>query len=90
MFEKVSQVAERVASLASRRAFLGKLGRGALAMVGLLGGLLALPSRADAGPYHCYCSYDSYSGRITGCRYPARGFGCSAYEIACKCSRYCK
>jgi hypothetical protein len=56
MFEKVSQAAERLASHASRRVFLGQLGTGALALVGVLGGVLASPGRALAGT-HVYCCY---------------------------------
>ena len=53
MFEKVSQVAEQVATSASRRNFLGKLGRGALALVGVVGGFLISPEDARAGGKHC-------------------------------------
>jgi hypothetical protein len=48
MFEKVSRVAERVATSASRRQFLGRVGRGAMALAAALGGLLALPEDAEA------------------------------------------
>ena len=50
MFEKVSQFAEQVATRASRRAFLGKVGQGTLALAGLLGGFLAFPTEAKADP----------------------------------------
>jgi hypothetical protein len=58
MFEKVSQAAERLATRASRRDFLGRLGKGALALAGVLGGVLALPGGAQAlgkwkGTYCC-------------------------------------
>ena len=43
MFDKVSQMAEQVATKASRREFLGHVGRGAMVMAAALGGLLALP-----------------------------------------------
>jgi hypothetical protein len=48
MFEKVSQAAEQLATRASRRDFLGQLGKGALAVAGVLGGVLALSGRARA------------------------------------------
>jgi hypothetical protein len=57
MFEKVSQVAQQVATQISRRSFLGKVGQFALALAGLLGGLLAVSDDAQAigrGPVCCY------------------------------------
>lgn len=48
MFEKVSQVAEQVATSVSRRGFLGKFGRGAMTLAASVGGLLALPGDAEA------------------------------------------
>jgi hypothetical protein len=59
MFEKVSQAAERLATHASRRVFLGQLGKGALALAGVLGGVLAFPGRAQAGAKVYCCSYSS-------------------------------
>jgi hypothetical protein len=49
MFEKVSHAAGRLATRASRRAFMGQMGKGALALAGVLGGVLALSSDARAG-----------------------------------------
>jgi hypothetical protein len=49
MFEKFAQVAEQVATSASRRQFLGRAGQSALAIAGVLGGLLAAPGTASAG-----------------------------------------
>ncbi len=49
MFEKVSHAAEQIAVSASRREFLGKVGRGALATTAALGGVLALPAISAAG-----------------------------------------
>jgi hypothetical protein len=50
MFEKVGRLAEAAATKVSlsRRGFLGRLGRGALALTGVLGGLLAIPTDARA------------------------------------------
>jgi hypothetical protein len=48
MFEKVSQAAERLATRVSRRDFLGRLGKSALALAGALGGVLAFSGRALA------------------------------------------
>jgi hypothetical protein len=57
VFDKVGQAAERLASRASRRAFLGQFGKGALALAGMLGGVLAFPGRAQAGPNLYCCVY---------------------------------
>jgi hypothetical protein len=51
MFEKLTRHAEQVATdlTVSRRGFLGRAGRGALAAAGALGALLAAPRKAEAG-----------------------------------------
>lgn len=64
MFEKVSSAAEQVATSLSRRAFLGKLGRGALA--GVMGGFLALPCEAQAGGPYCCCAGRCLRGKSCG------------------------
>jgi hypothetical protein len=57
MFDKFSEAAEKLATNVSRRAFLGRLGEGALALAAVVGGVLALPSRAQATrPGKC-CTY---------------------------------
>jgi hypothetical protein len=69
MFEKIGRAAERAAGSvsASRRNFLGWLGRGALAAAGLVGGLLLLPRDAQAAAavnLQCnlpYCGCEPYS-----------------------------
>jgi hypothetical protein len=53
MFEKFSQIAEKSATSASRREFLGRLGRGALIAAGAVGGFLAFGSEAQAGRRRC-------------------------------------
>jgi hypothetical protein len=60
MFEKVSQVAERVATSASRRQFLGRVGRGAMAVAAAVGGLLALSSDANAAGHRRACDASSH------------------------------
>ena len=50
MFEKFSEVAEKVAVSVSRRQFLGRFGGGALALAAAVGGFLALSGDAKAGP----------------------------------------
>jgi hypothetical protein len=48
MLEKFGDAAERMASVASRRAFLGRLGRGAMSVSFTVGGVLASASWARA------------------------------------------
>jgi hypothetical protein len=69
MFEKMSEAAERLATGASRREFLGQLGKGALALTGVLAGVLAFSSRAQAASKSYCCVYSSggVSGGVT-CR----------------------
>ena len=54
MIEKVSKAAEKLAINVSRRAFLGRLGKGALGAAGVLAGVLAFPAIARAGGGSCY------------------------------------
>ncbi len=67
MFERVGNLAERVATKVSRRAFLGRLGQGALGLAAVIGGVLALPGQAWADPnkYCCIGSCKAY----TACKY---------------------
>lgn len=62
MLDKVSQLAERAATSASRRQFLGQLGRGAMLVAAAAGGLLALPAVSHGGrrPPRA-CGTDSWS-----------------------------
>jgi hypothetical protein len=57
MLEKIGRLAEHVASGASRRAFLGRLGRGALSLAAITAGLLALPREAQAATRARCCYY---------------------------------
>ena len=49
MFEKVSQIAEQMATKASRRQFLGRLGGAAMSVAAAAGGVLALAGAAKPG-----------------------------------------
>ena len=64
MFEKVGRLAEAAASRVSvsRRGFLGRLGQGALAAAGVLGGFLLSTSQAGA----------QTSGGVVCCLYQCR------------------
>jgi hypothetical protein len=59
MFDKLSEIAERSATRASRRQFLGRIGRGALITAGALGGFLAFGSEAQAGRCRRRCTSDA-------------------------------
>jgi hypothetical protein len=74
MFEKLGRAAEQAAASVSRRAFLGKVGKAALAAAGAVAGLLATPRIAQAlgrpcGPY----SDGSCRGKPEGSYCPLRG-----------------
>jgi hypothetical protein len=53
MFGKLSLTAEQIATRASRREFLGRVGRGATALSAVVGGLLALSDDACAAASGC-------------------------------------
>jgi hypothetical protein len=84
MFDKFGQVAERLATHVSRRAFLGRLAKGALVTAGALGSVLTFGgkaqalgfpcSRCPAGTYCCYCN--SIQGFFCSTK-RARGCGCT-------------
>ena len=59
MFDKIGRMAEAAANSisVSRRGFLGRLGQGALAAAGVLGGLLLFPRDALAGGSTVCCVY---------------------------------
>jgi len=62
MLEKVSHIAQQVATNVSRRQFLGRLGQSAATTAALLGGLLALPAVTHAGKRVRVCSLGSGGG----------------------------
>jgi hypothetical protein len=49
MFDRVSEAAEKLATNVSRRAFMGRLGKGALTIAGAVGAFLAIPGLVQAG-----------------------------------------
>src|SRR5438876_70451 len=61
MFSKAGRFAEQVATGASRRQFLGRFGRGALALATAVGGLVALPAVSSGyGNPHYICPAGSW------------------------------
>jgi hypothetical protein len=74
MLDKASQMAERVATGVSRRAFLGRLGQSALVVAGVLGGFLAFPGEAQAGGSCClYACSGGVIGPHTRCAKKVQG-----------------
>lgn len=75
MFDKVSHLAEQAATNVSRREFLGRFGRSALAVAAAAGGILALPTVGHAGRRaQRMCSADSFGG----CQGQLEGGSCTA------------
>jgi hypothetical protein len=84
MLEKLTQIAGRAATSASRRQFLGSVGRGAMASAAALGGLLLFPGDAQAARRKCgktvcpigwnYCCHflDHGAGKVVHYCSPAR------------------
>jgi hypothetical protein len=56
MFDKIGQAAEKIAVAVSRRAFLGRLGQGAIGMAMVIAGVLASPTQARPTNKCCICS----------------------------------
>ena len=66
MFEKLSTAAEQVATSLSRRNFLVRAGRAALIVAGVVGGILTLPTEAEAGGKYCCCGGRCLTGKACG------------------------
>lgn len=60
MFDRIGGLAEKVATNVSRRAFLGRMGQGALGLAAVIGGLLAFPAQGHAGDNGHYCCVDQF------------------------------
>ncbi len=87
MFDKFSDVAEKLATSVSRRAFLGRLGQGALATVGALTGFLVLTHDVSAsscppGEFLTHCP----NGGSMCCHAGKRCF-CNALGTDCICAK---
>jgi hypothetical protein len=65
MFDRVGSLAETVATNLSRRAFLGRLGAGALVLAGAMGAMAAFPGLGQAkGGCRACCCYNCGNGVI--------------------------
>jgi hypothetical protein len=91
MFEKFANAAEQAATSASRRDFLGSVGKAAMGLSGAIGAVLLLPEAAHAGEKKCReCIYTCADGRktaIVGVRKcPATNAGCNlTSEVKINC-----
>jgi hypothetical protein len=86
MFERVGSIAERVATDVSRREFLGRLGRGALGLAAVIGGMLAFPSQAPAGASKggaICCLYVLGRGGPVRCKKGGCSPGTIGSQVAC-------
>jgi hypothetical protein len=98
MFEKVSKAAQQAATSASRRQFLGRLGRGAVVAAGAVAGYLAFGSEAQAGRRRCTTDANCPRGHICeagrcvkGVRPPqACGTGSDNYCLGLAEGAYCQ
>ena len=79
MFERIDQLAQRTATRASRRQFLGHVGRGAMALAAVVGAMLVSPDAAQAAVRSCGTSSDIY------CRGLVEGAYCQIGTTAGKC-----
>ncbi len=80
MFDKISDAAEKVATNVSRRAFLGRLGQGALGLASVIGGVLAFPVKAEAS--HLTCCLECLGGPCTRAVCVATGAACPTGFVA--------
>jgi hypothetical protein len=99
MFEKLVEVAERSVTRASRRQFLGRVGRGALVAAGVLGGFLAFGSETQAEKRKRRCTSDADCPRgyicngsqcVKGVRNQACGTGSDNYCAGLVAGAYCQ
>jgi hypothetical protein len=70
MFDKISEAAEKLATGMSRRAFLGRLGQGAMGLAVVLAGVFASPAQAGPSKKCCVCSSPQFG---VWCTYPPYG-----------------
>jgi hypothetical protein len=82
MFEQLGRVAHRSATSASRRQFLGSVGRAAMLLAAAAGGLLALPDQAEASAFVCG------RGSASACRNRIQGSPCG-YGGRCANAPHC-
>jgi hypothetical protein len=85
MFERVGNLAKRVATEVSRRAFLSRLGKGALGLAAVLGGVLAFPGQARAASAWCCLCFSITGNTCSPANGPHGGCNCLSYQLVhCK------
>jgi len=84
MFDRVGGLAEKLVTNVSRRAFLGRLGQGALVTVGALAGLLASAGTAHA--MSCPPGYGQCGTTPTGRGGIPRPRCCPKGQWCCTCN----
>jgi hypothetical protein len=88
MFETIAQAAEQAVTRVSRRAFVGKLGRGALAVAGALAGRLVFASDVQVSRGKCCCGL--FGGDVLDCyRRPKGNSQCEEGYSPCRCTKAC-
>jgi Cys-rich repeat protein len=98
MLKKFNHLAEQAATVASRREFLGRIGRGAVIAAGAVAGYVAFGSEAQAGRRGCTTDAQCPRGRICeagrcvkGVRPPqACGIGSDNYCLGLVEGAYCQ
>jgi hypothetical protein len=98
MFDRVSEAAEKLATSVSRRAFMGRLGKGALTIAGAVGAFLAIPGLVQAGGgcvcpsgsgfccrYQCPDGSTFTTGAQSQCKCKAKQNGCALSAWGCIC-----
>jgi hypothetical protein len=85
MFEKIARAAEKAADGVSRRDFLGRFGKAALATAAALGGVLALPGGAlanrNSGTAQACCYSNNYP--VVYCAFPGTSRVCTIVSWSC-------
>jgi hypothetical protein len=87
MFERFSEAAERLAAHVSRRDFFGCVGKSALALAGVLGGMVAFPTDTKAGGNGNLCCVYGILGPITSCKKAKQG-SCSNGGVLVVCKQF--
>lgn len=90
MFKKVSHIAEQTATCVSRRRFLDKFGRGAVAAAAALAGILATPTVVHAGrccPSGYRCRRPGRGCRFAGCGWGYCSWYCNGYFVSTYCTK---
>jgi hypothetical protein len=89
MFEKIVRAAEKAADGVSRRDFLGRFGKAALATAAVLGGVLALPGGAQAAGYVKCCSGFPPHSNCPGGGGPSCRWLCNGVYVTSYCGIKC-